>query len=279
MQSNRKEYLKNFPKLRLKRQGFHFASAAGTHVGCRRRGNEDSYLTLTRGNQHLYVVSDGMGGYAGGALASRLVVQEFAFSLLTRLEALGPNQSPAVIDTLLRSSVTAAAEEVAYQATCLPQFEHMGATLTALLMIGDVAYLTHVGDSRAYLIRDEEITQVSEDHSWVQHQVNLNWLSPEDARFHPRRNIILRSISASSLDELIPDIAVIPLQRGDRFLLCSDGLNEHVFDEEMLAITQNKSREGAIRELVALANQRGGSDNSTVVLVEVKGKHGSKRAA
>ena len=148
----------------------------------------------------------------------------------------------------------------------------MGATLTSLFMRDDVAYLAHVGDSRAYLIRDGQLVQISEDHSWVQHQVNFNWIGPEEARFHPKRNIILRSISASSFNDLSPDIAMIPLRTGDRFLLCSDGLNEHVFDEEILEAVSRFGRERAVRSLIALANQRGGSDNSTAILVEVRGR-------
>ena len=243
-----------------------------THVGCRRKGNEDSFLSLPKRNQHLYVVSDGMGGYAGGALASRLVVQEFAFSLLTQVAAHERAGNTAPVTQLLRESTTAAASEVAYQAQVNPEFQHMGATLTSLFMRDDVAYLAHVGDSRAYLIRDGQLVQISEDHSWVQHQVNFNWIGPEEARFHPKRNIILRSISASSFNDLSPDIAMIPLRTGDRFLLCSDGLNEHVFDEEILEAVSRFGRERAVRSLIALANQRGGSDNSTAILVEVRGR-------
>ena len=143
----------------------------------------------------------------------------------------------------------------------------MGTTLTAVQFDEKYANLAHIGDSRAYLIRDGQITQITEDHSWVQEQVRLGVLTPEEAKNHPLKNIITRSMGHER--DVKVDLLKVEYRPGDKLLLCSDGLTNMVSDEEILKIVQENSLEDAVKVLAARANEEGGYDNITVVLLEV----------
>jgi protein phosphatase len=151
----------------------------------------------------------------------------------------------------------------------------MGSTVTVMMVYGGLAYFGHVGDSRAYLIRNGEIHQLTEDHSLVQEQVAAGLITPEQARVSVMRNIITRSIGFER--EVKVDTGAVPAMPGDVFVLCSDGLTGHVEDHEILEVVTQTDRRRAPRELIELANQRGGEDNSTVVVATVLGRRGRKR--
>ena len=271
--SNRKILKKTLPKVRTKRPNFDYHCYGMSHVGCQRGGNEDSFWMIPK--HALWVVADGMGGYAGGQLASTLTVKGMALKAIENLQnaetVFKEKNTPIDLHQILTSASENAGLLVSDAANSNPGLENMGSTLTAMLLYEDSAYLTHVGDSRAYLFRAQELSQITEDHSWVQSRVNLGQLSPEAALTHRMRNLILKSISGMNYSQ--PDIAKIPVEVGDCFMLCSDGLVEHVMDFEINQIFKKYHPSIVPHQLIALANSRGGSDNSTVVVVQITQKH------
>ena len=266
------------PQIATKRPSFTLKGYGATHVGCKRKANEDSFWILPK--QSLWIVADGMGGHAGGQIASTLTVQEMGrhtTRLLTDAERSG---APVDVHALLTQAVALVNEEVTHITNIYSELQSMGSTLTAMLAYGDTAYFAHIGDSRAYLIRDGEIIQVTEDHSYVQELVNFGHITPEQAATHFRRNLILKSISRNSnLMDISPDIYAVPMREGDRFVLCSDGLIEHVRDPDILQVAHQHKSARMPEVLIGRANSRDyaspsgvGTDNTTVVVVEVGAK-------
>jgi protein phosphatase len=141
----------------------------------------------------------------------------------------------------------------------------MGTTVIALLVKGDQAFFAHVGDSRAYLIRGELIQQISEDHSLVNEQIKAGMITPEEAKHSRYKNIITRSVGFE--EEVQVDVMGLTLETGDTFVLCSDGLANMVDDEELRKVVDRTPLDGAAQKLVEMANERGGDDNITVILV------------
>ena len=274
----------SLPKINTKKPRFCVHGYGATHVGCKRLANEDSFWLIPR--HSLFIVADGMGGHAGGQIASNITAHEMGrrtIDLLHRAEQdASESQSPLDLYTILKSAVTGANQEVTRITDAYPELESMGSTLTSLLVYGENAYLAHLGDSRAYLVRDGKIIQISEDHSYVQELVNFGEITPEEALTHIRRNLILKSISRnSSFMNIEADVASIRLREGDRFVICSDGLIEHVRDEVILSTVLNVNSAAAPQALIDLANSSDhrspsgiGTDNTTVVVVEI----GKRRA-
>ena len=227
-------------------------------VGRRRESNEDAFLVDAR--THLYVIADGMGGYAAGEVASRIAIDSLKESLT------GPFDGAAAVR--LQDAVHAANVRICDSQAQADQ-RQMGTTLVAMVVDDERAVIGHVGDSRAYLLRDGELQRLTSDHSWVNEQVKLGLLSDEAAQRHPMRNIVTRALGSRT--EATAELREEGMQPGDVFLLCSDGLNTMVPDSEIEAILRRsgKSPEHACRELVSRANERGGEDNTTVVVVRV----------
>ena len=227
-------------------------------VGRRRESNEDAFLVDAR--THLYVIADGMGGYAAGEVASRNAVDALKEALI------GPFQGTAAVR--LQDAVHTANARICDSQAQADQ-RQMGTTLVAMVVEDERAVIGHVGDSRAYLLRDGELRRLTSDHSWVNEQVKLGLLSDEAAQRHPMRNIVTRALGSRT--EATAEVREEGMRPGDVFLLCSDGLNTMVPDTEIEAILlrAGKSPEHACRELVSRANERGGEDNTTVVVVHV----------
>ena len=238
---------------------------------------EDSFLILPKNS--IWIVGDGMGGHAGGQVASTITVETVARALLRRLplaeEEARKKKSTVDIAQVLEASVKEACAAVFDMARRQPELTGMGSTVTAMMVYGGNAWFGHVGDSRAYLVRDGEISQVTEDHSLVQEQVAAGLITPEQAKSSLIRNIITRSIGFER--EVEVDTAAVPLQRGDKFLLCSDGLTGHLDDDEILDIMETLNRRTVPDHLIDVANSRGGEDNTTVVMTEVIGRRGRQR--
>ncbi|HQR46787.1 MAG TPA: Stp1/IreP family PP2C-type Ser/Thr phosphatase [Thermoanaerobaculia bacterium] len=243
-----------------------------TDVGRKRKHNEDAYLVdAERG---LFVVADGMGGHAAGEVASRITVesmQEFIASSDDATDSswpFGQGNRAASGGNRLTAAVEKANEKVMRAVASRPELKGMGTTVVAALVEAQRATLVHVGDSRAYLFRDGELRRLTDDHSWVQEQVNAGILSEDEAKSHPLKNVVTRALGGSP--HVSVDLIEVPLRPGDRFLLCSDGLTGMVGDEEIHAFFEAEpSPEGAVRKLVELANERGGVDNVTAIVVDV----------
>ncbi len=232
--------------------------AARSDVGLVRSNNQDSAYA----GPHLLVVADGMGGHAGGDIASSVAVAHLA---PLDDEAHGPDDALEELATALNG----AHEELLALAGDNPALAGLGTTVTALLRSGNKLAMAHIGDSRAYLLREGELTQVTTDHSFVQHLVNTGKLTPEEAEHHPQRSVLLRVLGDFDM-EIVPDLSVREARAGDRWMLCSDGLSGVVSHDTMADALRDVGDAGACAEkLVDLALRGGAPDNITVVVGDV----------
>src|SRR5260221_3736115 len=247
-----------------------YLCAAKTDVGMRREHNEDSYLVNE--DLGLYVVCDGMGGHAGGETASRLAVQTVERELMSaRLRPDDPFKSDAPLaDTplavALREAVEGACAAVFRTSRAHADLARMGTTCITLLLRGEHALVGHVGDSRAYLVRDGDVHQLSEDHSLVNEQVRAGLLTEDEARHSRLKTIITRSVGFE--EDVLVDVMGVETRAGDRFLLCSDGLSNLMENEEIRDALLHNKLDDVPGFLIQLANERGGDDNITVLAVE-----------
>lgn len=227
-----------------------------THIGNVRKSNQDA-LILLPGAYDLYGVADGMGGHKAGDVASRMAVEKLK-------EMLG-DQKPS--EELLRAAIEEANRSIFETQKTSEDFTGMGTTVTVIWEDKRRMLLGHVGDSRAYRVRNGKIEQVSQDHSMVAELVRDGLITPEEALVHPYRNIITRALGA---DETVNvDILTLNKRKGDKFLLCSDGLSEYVRDNEMLDILLCMPMNEAADELLSMALEGGGHDNISLVIAEV----------
>jgi len=228
---------------------------ARTDVGRVRQGNEDSYMV----HDPLYAVADGMGGHQGGEVASKIALE--TLGRLT-LEPSG-DTAPSLVDAVRQAN-----RDVLEKAATDPGLHGMGTTLTALVTGGERVLLAHVGDSRAYLMRDGRMDQLTEDHTVVEGLVREGRLTPQEAEIHPQRSILTRALGVDGdidVDETTHDV-----RPGDRILLCSDGLTGMVSEQEIQRImAELDDPQRAAEALVNAANDAGGQDNITAVVLDV----------
>jgi len=241
-------------------------AAALTDVGLIRDLNEDNWAwSQLASDTFLYVVADGMGGHDSGEVASELASRTLC--KVARLRAKdAKNLTPEYLENVLDEAFQTANNTVKENAES--RGNDMGTTLVALLIVqGKLALIANVGDSRGYLLRDKVLHKVTRDHSLVQRMVEQNRISEEEARNHPHSNILLRTVGTERNVEI--DIYAVEIERGDRMLLCSDGLWGEVEDDDIEAILNHyQDLKTASRELVRAAHHGGGRDNITLVLVE-----------
>ncbi|GAB2464663.1 PP2C family protein-serine/threonine phosphatase [Xylanimonas ulmi] len=232
--------------------------AARSDVGLVRANNQDSAYA----GPHLLVVADGMGGHAGGDIASRI-----AIASLRGLDTGAHTPDAALAD--LEAAVEDARQGLVRASAADPDLAGMGTTVTALLRTESTLVMAHMGDSRAYLLRDGALSQVTVDHTFVQHLVDTGRISPDEAEHHPQRNVVMRVLSDFDLD-LHPDMSIREAKAGDRWLLCSDGLSGFVHADLIGEILAEATDPGEAADLLLLAAMRGGStDNITVVVADV----------
>ena len=230
------------------------AIGASTDVGRTREVNEDSYLV----REPLFVVADGMGGHVAGDVASKTAVE----TLTKDTEGATPTADD------LAALVRAANAAVFQKARADSTLQGMGTTCTVLLLEGTDAHLAHVGDSRAYLFRDNRLQQITEDHTLVQRMVKEGRLDQEEAHRHPQRNIITRVLGVDA--DVSVDTFSVEAKPGDRFLLCSDGLSSMLEDAQIEEVLRGGEQAQATADrLVRLANDAGGEDNITVLIVDI----------
>lgn len=239
-------------------------------VGRQRQHNEDSFLVDTAAG--IFVVADGMGGHAAGEVASSLAVEAIA-DFLSRTDE-DEATWPMPYDPRLRRSTNRllAALQMANRRVIDAmrtdsRLRGMGTTVVAVMLDKEVASFAHLGDSRAYLIRGGSLQRITNDHSWVFEQVQAGMLSEEEAERHPLRNVITRALGGSS--DVVPDASEVECEPEDRILLCSDGLTGMISEDQILQIvTQHPDLEMACHLLIQAANDGGGQDNITAVLVQ-----------
>lgn len=228
--------------------------AARSHLGMVRQNNEDSAYAGPR----LLALADGMGGHAAGEIASQFVV-----AALARLDEDEPGQD---LTAALTRALVEGNKSIATHIGAHPETEGMGCTATALLFDGRRLGLIHVGDSRAYLLRDGSLSQITKDDTFVQSLVDRGELSPDEAHSHPRRSLILKALTGEPVE---PTVVTREARVGDRYLICSDGLSDPVSTETIAETLSTGTADGAADRLVQLALRSGGPDNITVVVADV----------
>jgi serine/threonine protein phosphatase PrpC/LysM repeat protein len=243
---------------------------AGQHTdrGKTRQRNEDSLAVpppwveseKLQAKGMLYVVADGMGGHVGGLTASHMAVERIVQEYYSDPEL--------DVARSLDRAIRAANDAIYGKSEEDPAFAGMGSTLVAAVVRGDELLVANVGDSRAYSVRGESMRQISRDHTWVQEQVDVGSITSDEARAHPRRHVITRSLG--SRPDVRIDLFSERLEAGDTILLCSDGISAQLSDGEIFETLGGSRPQKAAKRLVSLANNRGGLDNSTAVVIHVQ---------
>jgi serine/threonine protein phosphatase PrpC len=233
-----------------------FAASARTNVGLVRAGNEDSAIT----SQNLIAVADGMGGHAGGEIASALAIKG-----ISRLLDVA-NSSAEITEKFLQevAHINKAIERAVIEN---PDLTGMGTTLTALIATEDKIALLHIGDTRCYRIRKNKITQLSTDHTLIQELLDQRAITENEIKTHPQRSLLTQALMGR--DDLQPEIVVNDAKLGDRFLLCSDGLTGELSEGELLTALTIDDREVAIDTLIKAVLAAGAPDNVTIIVADL----------
>lgn len=255
-------------------------TGARTDIGLVRKINQDSYHLGSVGSQGylLLAVADGMGGYAGGEVASRVAID----TVCQTVAGSGPWDAdpvdPAAVRTALAKAFEQANERVFQTGEQLPEYRGMGTTLTVILIPpvpGRKAVFCHVGDSRAYRLSDGRVHQLTDDHSFVGELLKNGGLTEAEAMSHPHRNILTKALGTD--DQMPVDSGTVEAAAGDTFMICSDGLSSLVTQDEVAAaVGASGDLQGALDKLVELAKKRGGPDNITVVAARLSAEGGGR---
>ena len=233
-----------------------FSAEARSEVGLHRSGNEDSALI----NGVLIAVADGMGGHAGGEVASKVAITTLAQTLPLLNNDEMDSES---LEDFLQSSVLDVDNEIRLTAEADDRLSGMGTTLTAIALYRNKAYVLHTGDSRAYRLRGKEFTQITKDHSVVQELIDAGTITEEEAAVHPQRSVLTNVLMGHG--NITPLLIEYEVKAGDKFLLCSDGLSNVVSNQE---IHKYLDEDDTLSKLISLTYERGAPDNVTVVIAE-----------
>ncbi len=263
--------LGSHPRVRYDGAEVRIRYAAKTDVGMKRTHNEDYFALIE--DEQLFMVADGMGGHASGEVASKLaaeVMGEF-YRHSKDQDATWPyryDHNLSYVENRLVASIRLANAKIHESAAKNPQLRGMGTTVVSFIIKGNAAFVAHVGDSRVYRVRDGVIHLLTRDHSLLEDYKEARPdMTEEEARNFPHKNVITRALGMR--DSVVVDIARVDLEDGDRFVLCSDGLSGMLTDEQIRDITKrNEDLEAAVGELIDRANEAGGTDNITAMVVE-----------
>ena len=242
-----------------------YTYGSATDIGLQRMENQDSLYADQ--NLGLFIVADGMGGHAEGALASKIVVDELPKALSNNLETIRTTGIRS-IKNAVKKSIDHANHCVCAEGVLGDGHPNMGSTVVMLLLTKDRAYIANVGDSRAYIINEKRIRQMSQDHSVVADMIENGIIHPDDAQDHPARGHITQCLGINEDTE--PFIRSVALKENETFLFCSDGVTDVVTDDIIKGIVNGNTPQKACEQLVAAANNAGGPDNITAVVVKMK---------
>lgn len=227
-------------------------------IGMRRTNNEDAIYINEQKN--LYLVADGMGGCNAGEVASSTAISAF-------VEAMENAENGETLDKMM-SAIAQCNKKVYQKSRENVEFLDMGTTLVAVTVENEKMFIVHVGDSRVYLFRENNLQQITTDHSYVMELVKIGSITREEAEVHPKRNIITRAIGIR--EDVEADTIIEDMKQGDKILLCTDGLSNMVSKGEMTKILiEQCSTEEKVKKLVVLANEKGGLDNISLILIEI----------
>jgi serine/threonine protein phosphatase PrpC len=239
-------------------------AACLSDVGRVRQQNEDQCLVALEHN--LFIVSDGMGGHQGGEVASKAVVTVLPPMIEQRVARIRV-PSPEAMELVLRDALVELSQRLRAESAGRAGLQGMGATVAVAWLRGSLAHLAHMGDSRIYLLREQRLMQLTEDHSVIALLLRHGEITPEEAQTHPARGRLSRYVGMEG--EVYPDVQTVQLQAGDRLLLCSDGLTNMVSDRQIVQLLHvNAGAEEACQALVNAANVAGGTDNITALVVD-----------
>ncbi|MBM7615846.1 Stp1/IreP family PP2C-type Ser/Thr phosphatase [Alkaliphilus hydrothermalis] len=237
-----------------------------TDVGKVREINEDNYCIMNEGLE-MYMVADGMGGHNGGEVASSIAIDIIREHIIKYISGEGEDLEEQGIKGILFEAFNRANKEILSHSEVDEECDGMGTTATLVLRVNDQLYIGHIGDSRAYLIRKGQIRQITQDHSLVAELVRQGSISEREAMKHPQKNIITRALGTD--ENIKVDISNTDIQDEDILVLCTDGLSNFVDKYEIEKIVlETEDCQACCRELVSLANQRGGFDNITVIVIK-----------
>lgn len=230
-----------------------------TDVGNVRKINED-YLGFTENEKYrLYIVADGMGGHNAGEVASKYAVTE----ILNKVKNINFDNN---ISTELINCVKGANEKIYNESIINEEYKGMGTTVTLALIFKDKLYIAHVGDSSCYVLEGDNIKKITKDHSFVQELIDIGSISEEEAKNHPNKNIITRSLGFSK--ELEVDVYELLIKGIRKIILCTDGLTNYINNDELKEVVQQDENTEACERLVSVAKNRGGSDNISIIVSE-----------
>lgn len=239
--------------------------AAVSDIGKSRDKNQDAYYLAEDGESPLYIVADGMGGHRCGEIASSMALDSVLDSFRSNIKNISNKDD---ILKLIKTSMETANIKVYLKSLEMKECKGMGTTMTLAYIFKDRILIGHVGDSRAYIIRDNNIEQITEDHSYINELLKSGTITLEEAKSHPKKNMITRALGASSIVEV--DIIQKKYKKNDTLLICSDGLFNMVNEKEICDVF---NREPSIKtcssRLIDMANEKGGFDNITVVAVKL----------
>ncbi|HVU70584.1 MAG TPA: Stp1/IreP family PP2C-type Ser/Thr phosphatase [Ktedonobacteraceae bacterium] len=245
--------------------------AQRTDIGLKRETNEDNLVAVVPEDQQLlqtrgalFVVSDGMGGHERGEVASQLTIQKVRDFYYHNTQDDIPTALQTAIEQANRAILAASAQQQTREAKSM-----MGATCVAAVVHDQTLYAANVGDSRVYVLHDGQLRQVTRDHSWVRQAVEKGEITPEEARTHEKRNIIYRSLGTPEVEV---DLFTEPVQEGDTLILCTDGLSGVMLDAELQSIVEHHAPAVSVQQLITRANEEGGPDNVTAIVVRLESK-------
>lgn len=243
-------------------QARHFRVGAATDIGRKRSQNQDSISSQIE--LGLFVVADGMGGHRGGETASQMAVQ--AIPEIVATAQTNPNWEPRAVIT---QAIKKANDDIYSRSQADPTLQGMGTTSVALLFKDNTLTIGHVGDSRAYFIREGGIWQITRDHSLVQEKLRAGIISRDEVKTDRMKNVITRSVGFESIVNV--EIYEMEIRAGDKFLICSDGLSGLIDDNKILELVSKNADnpQHSVQELIAAANANGGDDNISTIVVEV----------
>ena len=242
--------------------------ALKSDIGKLRQLNEDYYGCYFQENNNLsiFVLGDGMGGHNAGEVASKITVESILSSISEFANIKNKRITEKIIKELSQEAITKANDSVLNLARHNPDMEGMGTTVVMAILWGNKACIAHVGDSRAYMVSNKEITQLTQDHSYIEELIKKGSITREQAQTHPDRNMINRAIGVEEV--VVVDTKIVKVEESDAIILCSDGLTNLINEEEILNIfLKGKSSEDICEELVKEANRRGGHDNITAITI------------
>ena len=237
---------------------------ATSDVGREREINEDYfYISFPDDQIQLFILADGMGGYQGGEIASKLAVSAAKSYIMSNYESTNKEVKEELAD-LVKNALQYANMIVYEKAQAMPELSNMGTTMDICIIYQNKAFIAHVGDSRVYRLRKEFFRKITKDHSYVQKLVDEGKITKEESEVHPKKNMLMKAVGCNAYVE--PDVLIKGFLKGDVILMCSDGLTNMVSEEEICKIIMENPTD-ATKLLVQKANDNGGRDNITAIII------------